>query len=176
MLKRRILFYLSKWIKPVMIGRYKRSDGTVLPLTRICSSTFLQGENNLHVEDNVYIGHANFIDASNGLTRRLSGHQFREYHYACQSRRDSFIRKKIYFDSKETGLQRRSSENWKVFVHRTTCGYYAGNNTWQRNSRFGVQFCKRFIPRLRDYFRKPGCYCWRHTRPRQQMAIRPRRP
>lgn len=68
MLKRRILFYLSKWIKPVMIGRYKRSDGTVLPLTRICSSTFLQGENNFHVEDNVYIGHANFIDASNGLT------------------------------------------------------------------------------------------------------------
>ena len=68
MLKRRILFYLSKWIKPVMIGRYKRSDGTTLPLTRICSSTFLQGEKNFHVEDNVYIGHANFIDASNGLT------------------------------------------------------------------------------------------------------------
>ena len=68
MLRRRILSYLPRWIKPVMVGRYRRADGTVLPLTRICSSTYLQGEKNFYVEDNVYIGHANFIDASNGLT------------------------------------------------------------------------------------------------------------
>ena len=68
MLRRRILSYLPRWIKPFMVGRYKRADGKILPLTRICSSTYLQGEKNFYVEDNVYIGHANFIDASNGLT------------------------------------------------------------------------------------------------------------
>jgi acetyltransferase-like isoleucine patch superfamily enzyme len=55
--------------KPKMIWGYKRlSDGVLLPRTRISSSTFLDNELNLFIEDNVFIGHFNFIEASNNLT------------------------------------------------------------------------------------------------------------
>jgi len=50
-----------------MVGRFKRFDGVKLPLTRISNTTTIQGFDKFLVADNVFIGHYNFIDASNGL-------------------------------------------------------------------------------------------------------------
>ena len=52
---------------PVMITGYNRYDGAYLPRTRIGSSTHLGATEHLNIEDNVFIGHYNFIEASNGL-------------------------------------------------------------------------------------------------------------
>ena len=51
-----------------MVGAYKRHDGVKLPLTRIGSTVTLIGENNFNIENNVYIGQYNFIEATNGIT------------------------------------------------------------------------------------------------------------
>lgn len=51
-----------------MVGRFKRYDGVKLMRTRISNTVSLTGWENFHVEDNVFIGHYNFIDASNRLT------------------------------------------------------------------------------------------------------------
>ncbi|XOV67133.1 MAG: acyltransferase [Fluviicola sp.] len=66
-LKERILFRIRKWQQPVMVGNYKRFDGKKLPLTRISTSTVIQGKERFDVENNVFIGHFNFIDATYGL-------------------------------------------------------------------------------------------------------------
>lgn len=50
-----------------MISGYK-SDGKLLQKVRISSSTFIDYPENLKIADNVYIGHHNFIEASNGIT------------------------------------------------------------------------------------------------------------
>lgn len=51
-----------------MVIGYKRQDGVYLKLTRISNSTFIDNKQNLNIEDNVFIGHYNFLEASNGLT------------------------------------------------------------------------------------------------------------
>lgn len=50
-----------------MVGRYKRKDGKVLPSTRISNTTFIGSPEKFEISDHVFIGHFNFIDASNGL-------------------------------------------------------------------------------------------------------------
>ena len=60
-------FLTRKYKQPVMISGYC-CQGIQLPRTRISSSTFIDHPQSLHIEDNVYIGHYNFIEASNGLT------------------------------------------------------------------------------------------------------------
>ncbi|MCR9172248.1 MAG: acyltransferase [bacterium] len=65
--KQRILFRLRKWQQPVMVGNYKRYDGKKLPLTRVSTSTVIQGAERFDVANNVFIGHFNFIDATFGL-------------------------------------------------------------------------------------------------------------
>jgi acetyltransferase-like isoleucine patch superfamily enzyme len=66
-LKDRILYRILKHFKPVMVGGYKRADGTWLKQTRIGSTVVIVGKQNFNVADNVFIGHHNFIDASNGI-------------------------------------------------------------------------------------------------------------
>lgn len=51
-----------------MVGRFRRYDGVKLKRTRVSNTVSLSGYENFHIEDNVYIGHYNFIDASNHLT------------------------------------------------------------------------------------------------------------
>lgn len=51
-----------------MIRGYKCSDGHYLDLTRISNTTFIDHPENFMPDDNVYIGHYNFIEASNGLS------------------------------------------------------------------------------------------------------------
>lgn len=60
--------HIFKWFRPVMIGNFRRFDGVKLPRTRISNTVSLQGYEHFNVGDNVYIGHYNFIDASNYLT------------------------------------------------------------------------------------------------------------
>jgi acetyltransferase-like isoleucine patch superfamily enzyme len=66
-LKDRILYRILKHFKPVMVGGYKRADGVWLNQTRIGSTVVIVGKQNFNVADNVFIGHHNFIDASNGI-------------------------------------------------------------------------------------------------------------
>lgn len=67
-IKRKIIFELSKLIKPCMISGYTLPDGKFLKNTRISNTTHIGNKEKLNVEDNVFIGHFNFIDASNGIT------------------------------------------------------------------------------------------------------------
>ena len=67
-IKNKLLFEWRKLYAPQMTGRYKAADGSVLPRTRVSNTTFIDYKENLKIEDNVFIGHFNFIDASNGLT------------------------------------------------------------------------------------------------------------
>lgn len=51
-----------------MISGFKRSDGTVLTKSRIGSTTSIVYPERLWLEDNVFIGQYNFIEASNKIT------------------------------------------------------------------------------------------------------------
>ena len=53
---------------PSMVYGFKREDGVKVNNVRISNSTFIDHKHNLKVEDNVFIGHYNFIEASNGIT------------------------------------------------------------------------------------------------------------
>jgi acetyltransferase-like isoleucine patch superfamily enzyme len=70
LLKRKMLFEFARLYKPLMIGGYRRHDGLWLKNTRISNSTFIDHPENLDISDNVFIGHFNFIEASNGITIR----------------------------------------------------------------------------------------------------------
>lgn len=54
--------------KPVIIYGYRRTDGTFLKDTRMSTSTVIICPETLQIADNVFIGHFNFIEASNGIT------------------------------------------------------------------------------------------------------------
>lgn len=71
MLKRileKIAFRLSGWLKPRMVLGWKRPDGVRLARTRVSNMTRIESPGKLDIDDNVFIGHFNFIDASGGLT------------------------------------------------------------------------------------------------------------
>jgi len=51
-----------------MIGGYKRSDGVFLSRTRMGNTTFIDHPQKLYIEDNVYIGHYNYLEASQGMS------------------------------------------------------------------------------------------------------------
>jgi len=59
---------MAKWNRPNMIVGYRRYDGTYLKHTRISNTTFINIRKKLNIEDKVFIGHYNFIEASNGIT------------------------------------------------------------------------------------------------------------
>ncbi len=54
--------------EPQMLYGMTNSDGTYLPDSRIGSSTVINDKKGLNLADNVFIGHFNFIEASNGIT------------------------------------------------------------------------------------------------------------
>ena len=64
----RIKHQLFKWFTPVMVYRFKRADGAILKNTRTSNCTIIGNRENLRIDDNVFIGHFNFIDCSNGLS------------------------------------------------------------------------------------------------------------
>ena len=50
-----------------MVGRYRHFNGIRLPLTRVSNTTYIGNPEKFNVADNVFIGHFNFIDASNHI-------------------------------------------------------------------------------------------------------------
>jgi len=54
--------------KPSMNSLVKDNDGNIIPDVRIGNTTNLGNPENLKIEPNVFIGHYNTIDASNGIT------------------------------------------------------------------------------------------------------------
>lgn len=59
--------FLYSFRKPMMIDGYKTHDGKYLPKVRISSSTFIDNPNRLELRDNIFIGHHNYIEASNTI-------------------------------------------------------------------------------------------------------------
>lgn len=53
--------------KPIIVYGYKRNDGVFLKDTRIGSTSAIVCPETLSIQDNVFIGHFNFIEASNGI-------------------------------------------------------------------------------------------------------------
>ena len=75
---RKIRFRIFKWFSPAMVGHYRTHDGKKLSLTRVSNTTYIGNPENLNIENNVFIGHFNFIDAGNGLTIK-TGTQITNY-------------------------------------------------------------------------------------------------
>src|ERR1035437_5632934 len=67
-IKTKLLFQFSKLFQPIMIGNFETSSGIKLSQTRISNTTYIGCKENLKIENNVFIGHFNFIDACNGIT------------------------------------------------------------------------------------------------------------
>lgn len=59
---------MAKFIEPRMIYGYNNGQGIYLKDTRISNMTKIERKENLIISDNVFIGHFNHIDASNGVT------------------------------------------------------------------------------------------------------------
>ncbi|MDI3546128.1 MAG: hypothetical protein PWQ43_1641 [Rikenellaceae bacterium] len=66
-IKESILHRLSKSFRPTMLSHYKQ-DGKLLKNVRISNTTVINAMKNLKLSDNIFIGHYNFIEASNGIT------------------------------------------------------------------------------------------------------------
>lgn len=67
-LKKRFRYELSRRVKPVMISGFKCCDGHFLDNVRWSSTTHFESIQNLHLSNDVFIGHFNFIEASNGIS------------------------------------------------------------------------------------------------------------
>jgi acetyltransferase-like isoleucine patch superfamily enzyme len=64
----RLKYKFNIFFQPQMISGYKRHDGVFLKETRISNTTYIGNPEKLQIEDNVYVGHFNVIDASCGIT------------------------------------------------------------------------------------------------------------
>lgn len=65
--KNKIRYELNRFFQPQMVMGYRRYDGIKLVNTRISNTTYLGDREKLYLEDHVFIGHYNVIDASNGV-------------------------------------------------------------------------------------------------------------
>jgi acetyltransferase-like isoleucine patch superfamily enzyme len=61
------LRWLNRVAKPRMINGFLRSDGVFLPEVRVSNKTFIGCPEKLRIENNVFIGHYNYIEASHGI-------------------------------------------------------------------------------------------------------------
>jgi acetyltransferase-like isoleucine patch superfamily enzyme len=59
--------YLQVFFRPRMFALKRNFQGGKITGVRIGNTTFIDNSNNLLIEDLVYIGHYNFIEASNGI-------------------------------------------------------------------------------------------------------------
>jgi acetyltransferase-like isoleucine patch superfamily enzyme len=67
-IKGRLQYEIARLSRPHMIVGFRRHDGQYLRHTRISNTTFINYRNKLDIEDKVFIGHYNFIEASNGIS------------------------------------------------------------------------------------------------------------
>lgn len=63
----RIARIFQRWVKPRMFYYRKNFQGLPCHNLRIGSTTFIDSESKLYLSDHVYIGHHNFIEASNEI-------------------------------------------------------------------------------------------------------------
>lgn len=68
MLKLLAYSLLRRLVGPRIAYGYRRHDGAWLPHTRVSTAAVVQVPERLQVEDHVFIGHFNFIDATGGLS------------------------------------------------------------------------------------------------------------
>jgi acetyltransferase-like isoleucine patch superfamily enzyme len=66
-IKNKLLDALARFQRPRMIYGFISKNKTYLPLVRVGSTTFIDHPEKLEVDDNVYIGQHNFIEASHGI-------------------------------------------------------------------------------------------------------------
>lgn len=70
-IKESIIYRISRvmyhFTKPRMLGKRKNFQGNGINNTSIGNTTFIDFPENLILRDNTYIGHHNFIEASNGI-------------------------------------------------------------------------------------------------------------
>ncbi|HPE40771.1 MAG TPA: acyltransferase [Bacteroidales bacterium] len=64
----RIRRFFAGLSKPTMIYGYRSHNGVYLKDTRISTSTAIVSPENLDIADHVFVGHFNFIEASNRIT------------------------------------------------------------------------------------------------------------
>lgn len=63
----KIRYTLNTFFQPQMIYGYTCPNGVKLSNTRVSNTTVLDNVEHLEMEDNVFIGHYNFIDATNSV-------------------------------------------------------------------------------------------------------------
>ncbi len=66
----RIRYTLNTFFQPQMIYGYTSPNGVKLPNTRVSNTSVLENARYLELEDNVFIGHYNFIEASHHIRIR----------------------------------------------------------------------------------------------------------
>jgi hypothetical protein len=63
-----LLAQFVRWLtRPRMLHGFRGHDGAWLAHTRVSTATDIEARDKLRIEDHVFIGHFNFIDASGGL-------------------------------------------------------------------------------------------------------------
>ena len=67
-LRQLVRSFFSKQFYPKMLLRIKDVNGNIIPDTRIGNTTHIESRENLQLDSHVFIGHYNFLDASNGLS------------------------------------------------------------------------------------------------------------
>jgi acetyltransferase-like isoleucine patch superfamily enzyme len=67
-LKHRFRYELSRKVKPVMITGLRTCDGELFHNIRWSSTTHFGSIKNIKFSDDIFIGHYNFIEASNGIS------------------------------------------------------------------------------------------------------------
>jgi acetyltransferase-like isoleucine patch superfamily enzyme len=60
--------WLNRATRPYIASGFLRSDGVFLHEVRISNKTFIGCPENFHVENYVFIGHYNFLEASHGIS------------------------------------------------------------------------------------------------------------
>ncbi|WKB54606.1 acyltransferase [Eleftheria terrae] len=68
MLKFLVSQLLRRLVRPRLLYGWRRHDGRWLPHTRVSTAAEVQGAEHLQIEDHVFIGHFNLIDAAGGLS------------------------------------------------------------------------------------------------------------
>lgn len=67
-LKHQLFRFFTPLTKPRMLWGYKNHRATYLKHVRISTHTFIDNKKNLLLGDHVFIGHHNYIEASQGIT------------------------------------------------------------------------------------------------------------
>ncbi|MBD3638448.1 MAG: acyltransferase [Crocinitomicaceae bacterium] len=103
--------------RPKMVWGYKRlSDGVYLKRTRISNSTFLDAPEGLQIADNVFVGHFNYIEATNGVTIE-EGCQITNYVTITSHSSHNSIR---YYGDSYTGPEMKGYVKGKIKIGKFT--------------------------------------------------------